>query len=71
MTKEQTIKEAKEWMEKNMPDFELVGGIFESLHASGQENLAIWTANDNQVIQENSTNNKDSDKHKEFEYSAN
>ena len=70
MTKEGIIKEAKDWIEKNMPDKELTGGMFESLHASGQENLAIWTADDNMVIQENSINDKSSNSYKETEYSA-
>lgn len=70
MTKEGIIKEAKDWMEKNMPDKELTSGMFESLHASGQENLAIWTADDNMVIQENSINDKSSNSYKETEYSA-
>ena len=70
MPKKKIIQEAEEWFEDNMPDKEIVSGEFESIHASGQENYAIYTANDDLVIQENNYKDEDESKRHETEYHA-
>ena len=70
MPKKKIIQEAEEWFKKNMPDKEILGGEFESLHASGQENYAIYTAYDDLIIQENNYKDEDESKRHETEYHA-
>ncbi len=68
MPKGEIIKELEKWVEENRPGEEIVYGGFESKHASGQENFAIYDASDDYVIQENDINNPNSEKHREFTY---
>lgn len=68
MPKDKIIKEVEEWVEENMPDKEIKYAEFESKHASGQENYAIYVADENIVIQENNYKNDDESKHHESEY---
>lgn len=70
MPKDEIIKEMEEWLEENMPDKEIDSAEFESKHASGQHNYAIYTASDDKIIQENDDENEDKSKHHEFEYTA-
>lgn len=55
-TKIETINEIKEWVKENMQDKEVDGAIIESIHASGQENIAIYTADDDTLEQTNGIN---------------
>ena len=68
MSKEETITEIKNWIKDNFPDKEIAFIGMESIHASGQENFAIYDANENKIIQENDYKNPDSKNHREFEY---
>lgn len=70
MPKEEVINELESWVEKNRPDEEIAYGQFESIHASGQENIAIYIAEENLVIQENDYKNPDSENHRECSYKA-
>lgn len=70
MPKDKIIKEVEEWVQENMPDKEIDSAEFESKHASGQENYAIYSADDDTVIQENNYKDEDKDKHRVSEYTV-
>ncbi len=68
MGKKEAIKELKQWAEEEFPGQEAAYIAIESIHTSGQQNYAIYSADDNKVIQENDYKNEDEDKRKEKEY---
>ena len=53
-----------------MPNKEIEYAEFESKHASGQENYAIYVADEDIVIQENNYKDEDKSKHYESECTA-